>query len=104
MLKIPIKQLPAFAETIVLDKVPYTFTFLWNERAQHWGITVDDSAGIRIVSGVKMCVNVPLFFGYNNENLPKGDIIPMYSTGENKYIEYSDLGNSLQLIYFEEGD
>ena len=48
-----------FDEAVELDGVSYTLRFSWNQRAARWFLTVEDTDGVHLTTGRKVCADMP---------------------------------------------
>jgi hypothetical protein len=87
-----------------LDGTNYTMRFLWNERDNHWYMTLKDSEGTDIVTGIKVVADAP--FSVNNvlTDFPPGQIwfIDMTGTSPTPDPGLRELGARVRLFYIDE--
>lgn len=102
MFVIPFNDYPYFTTEVNLDGKIYGFTFQWNSRCSYWTISINDQQGNKVVSGVKVMSNVPLFDRFKKVLLPAGSIVPIFNNGIKNIIGDGDLGTLAQLYYFPE--
>lgn len=99
-------QLPSATDTEAfrfeteLEGVIFKFAFQWNERDSHWYMTLADSEGAAIVSGIKVVARTPLLRGISDARRPPGDIMAYDTTGAGDP-GLEDLGENVLLLYHE---
>ena len=89
-----------FTYKVALGSEQYNLRLLWNSRAEHWFLTVVDTAGGRI-DGVKVVEKWPLLTAHRGQIKLSGDIvaIPITTTGER--LGYDNLGTAWVLAYLD---
>lgn len=105
MLELPIKNEICFSERIILDSIPYNFTFVWNILG-FWSLTIANRNNEVLISGIKIVLNLDLLDGYPDLNLPEGKLFAIDFSGNNSEIGKEDFINQRQvkLIYIEKGE
>lgn len=97
-------DLPHFDVQVTLDELTYTLEFRWNGRDSAWYMDVRDENGEPIQNGVKVVVDMPLGKRTRNQDFPKGYFFAVDSSGEQLDPGLEDLGDRVQIYYFEESD
>lgn len=96
---LPIKQEGAhFGFSCELEGVTYGFVFRWNDRAEQWILDLYDGDGVRLVSGVRVVVNVPLL-RTGVAGLPPGLLSAVDTNGGNVDPGFADLGRRVVVSY-----
>lgn len=101
---IPVKGeelVPFFEMRIELESVTYTLEFRWNDRDGAWYMSIGDAEGEIIAAGRKVVIDLPLFFRFVDPRLPPGQFFGVDTSGQKLDAGYEDLGERVQLIYFE---
>ena len=62
MVTIPFAEFPAFTQEIILDNVPYRFSFNWNTRGEFFTMSIADRDEVKLLSGIKLVMD----FEYNH--------------------------------------
>ena len=91
-----------FDQLETLDGSDYIFHFLWNERNSHWYMTIRDSAGDDIVTGIKVVADIPLVVHETDERLFPGSLWCVDMTGAGVDPGLRDFGTRCQLRYVDE--
>jgi hypothetical protein len=84
-----------------LEGSVYTFEIYWNERAEAWFLSVSDASGNAIVSGRKVVLGAPLLGRAVLSSGPPGRLIAVDMSKEDREPGLNDLGDRVQLVYFE---
>jgi len=105
VLELPTRRdLPAYQYQIELDGTTYTLFFNYNQRMEKWIMGVGDAQGTRLVAGVPIIVDWPLFNRFQSEDLPPGDIAAYDSSNQSEDPGRFDLGGRVRMIYREVDD
>lgn len=104
MLLIPTFRYPFFAEEVVLENVPYRFTFKHNARNDFWTMDIADKDDIPIVHSIKLVIDTFLLQNYPGRGLPPGELVCIDTTKQNEYIGYAQMDSSIQLYYLSEAE
>lgn len=101
-LTIPIEvDAPHFQVQMELEGVSYTLTFRWNERDTAWYLTLGDGEGVELVTS-KVVIDLPLFGRRRSvAGRPPGTFVAVDTTGAGRDAGYEDLGDRVQLLYFD---
>lgn len=100
-------KLPLIAETsdqllhVDIDNRPFVLRVMWNERFGYFSLSVLEADKTPIVQNIKMVTNYPLVKRFADVRLPRGDLYFVQDSGKTKRPEYSDLGTTFSLYYFE---
>lgn len=70
---IPIPDLPAFVEELVIADIPYRIAMHWNTRGQFWVLSIYDRTGNPIVVGIKLVTFYALTQQYKARDIPEGE-------------------------------
>lgn len=101
---------PFFDIQVVLTGIIFTLEFHWNEREGSWYFNIQTEDGQDIINGVKVVVDFPLARRSPNPLRPAGVLVASDTTGKqqnpiwNPALNKSDLGDRVQLLYFEPGE
>jgi hypothetical protein len=87
---------------INIDGLLFHMTFVWNERASGWFLTLSDSAGDLIFDSIRVVVNFPLFVLGRDSRWPGGNLITLDTTGQGIEPGLRDLGSRVVLYYVKE--
>lgn len=102
VLVIPVKsEVPAHEFPIELERVVYTLRFRFNYRMERWILDVLTRDSVAIVTGVPLLTGVDLLGRYNSTELPPGNFMVYDTTKNMNSPGFSDLGKTVQLLYFE---
>lgn len=99
MIVLPTRSIPNYFYEITIDSVPYRLEFLWNSRFDYWTVNIKTITGEPLIYGVKLIINYELIRLYGADNLPKGALIPVDTTGKLERIGYEDLTESIDFVY-----
>lgn len=72
ILFIPTDSVPYYSQRTDLEGVEYVLTFEFSQREVCWYLSLSDSDGAEIVSGVKLVCNVPLLSKIQDDRAPEG--------------------------------
>lgn len=95
-----------------LDGRDFLLRLVWNGRESRWYMTVSDSGGTVLVSGVKVLANWPLLSTTDdqpyrrwNPDLPPGDLIAVDLTTDGTPPGIDELGEGkrVEMTYFPAG-
>lgn len=104
-LKIPLRNdLPWYTLSVELDGATYGLELKWNEISEGWFLSLSDSRGVPIVSGLRLVEGWPLAKRYADARLPAGNLIAIDTTGRHVDPTREDLGTRVQLYYFAAGE
>ncbi len=101
---IPFSVFPAFTQEIILDNIPYRFTFNWNTRGTYWSVSIADRDEVKLISGIKLVMNFGLIRRYPGRDLPPGELIVADPSGEIERAGRDDFQDKVKLVYVEESD
>lgn len=97
-------DVPAFEFQCDLEDKTYGFEFNWNDRAQRWFMTIRDSLGNDLISGIKLLSGQILNRQYVGDDLPPGLFVLIDTGGEDKIPDQKDLGERILLAYVDSTD
>ena len=89
------------ASVVSLDGVDYQLSFLWNERADHWFLTVRDSLGTDLITARKLVADVPFAVHDTIDGMPDGQLWIVDSTGAGEDAGLRDLGSRVLVCYVD---
>ncbi|MFZ5440457.1 MAG: phage baseplate plug family protein [Myxococcota bacterium] len=106
MIQLPITQSSShFSFATELDGRTWQFTFRWNHRAEQWVMSIADSEGNQVLTGLRVVIDFPLLARFRGrEALPAGDIVARRTSGAKADPGFEDLGRSVQLYYLSADD
>ncbi|MBK6532609.1 MAG: hypothetical protein IPN17_28235 [Deltaproteobacteria bacterium] len=91
-----------WTQTSALDGVNFVLTFDWNQRMGRWALSLADSRGVAIRSGMILNVDVPLLRGVVDTRRPRGELVVMDASGVGDLDPgFSDLGSRFLLLYLD---
>lgn len=105
-LLIPIfKGEPLYNERVKLEDRDYIFRFDWAGRESRFYMSISDSEGVLLLSGVKLVANWPLLIRHRfNAALPPGEIFAFdFELGGIPPV-LEDFGTRVQLYYYQSGE
>lgn len=101
--EIKLVGLPSNYEQIVtLDGIDYLLWLLWNDRSQHYFMTIRDADGIDLITARKIVVNIPFAVHDRIESAPVGQLWFIDTTGSGIDPALRELGQRVQLLYIDE--
>lgn len=86
-----------------LDGRVYVFEFRWNHRDGAWYMAIRTEQGEPLISR-KVVVGFPLTSRSRDVRLFPGEIIAVDTSGEKSDPGLGELGNRVQILYFERSD
>lgn len=104
MVTVPFSEFPAFTEEIVLDNVPYRFSFNWNTRGKFFTLIISDRDQVELLSGIKLVINFELLRWYPGRGTPPGELYVVDPSGELERVERNSFQDKLSLIYVGEAE
>lgn len=75
VLRIPTSSDPYSVQRTDLEGREYILQFDWSTRESVWYMTIYDSSGSPLASGIKLVCNWPLTYRLPNPALPPGDLM-----------------------------
>ena len=91
-----------YTQTVSLDGSDFILRFLWNERANHWFLTLRDAEGNDLVTGVKVVADVPFAVHDLTSGMPAGQLWTLDTTGRGLDPALRELGDRVVLMYCDE--
>lgn len=88
-----------YTEQVLLDNAVFTLKFSWNEQADHWMLSVFDSADVPIVQGRMIVNGVDLLRGCVVPTRPRGALFAGPLDGRNEHAGLTGLGSRVALYY-----
>ncbi|MCK5609855.1 hypothetical protein KAR91_48735 [Candidatus Pacearchaeota archaeon] len=104
MVTIPFAEFPAFTEEIILDNIPYRFTFTWNGRGEFWVFSIADRDEVKLISGIKVLIDFELLRKYPGRGTPPGELYAIDPSGQLETIGRNDFQDQASLVYVEEDE
>lgn len=90
--------------SIVLAARTFVLAFRFNTRNSSWYMAVSDEEENAIVAGIRIVVDWPLGFRTVDVRRPRGIFVALDTSGQQLDPGLNDLGNRVQLLFFEESD
>ena len=101
-IELPVRSdIPAYDFQAELEGTLFGFNLQWNERGQFWSLDLADANGVTLLNGLKLVTGYPLLIQYRNRNLPRGEILCVDTSGENKSPGIDDFGTRILMVYRE---
>jgi hypothetical protein len=95
----PTDGYPDMTIRCAIEGVTYAFAWLWNERESTWYVSIADSEGDPIVSGVRVVLNADLIGRTTDSRLPDGKILVKDITGATDEPDRDTLGQNVLVVY-----
>ena len=89
---------PAYDFAVELDGALFSFAMRWNDRDAAWYMSIADSLGVLIVSGVRVVPGWDLLRRSVDPRRPQGAIVAVDTTGGGMP-GLTDLGARVLLVY-----
>lgn len=100
-----IKDASSWTSRVTLDGTAYVLELNWNGREGAWYLSIADTDGNALLSSRKLSTNWPVLFRFRHlTGLPPGEIMACDASGSIEYAGYSDLGESVSLVYFTDAE
>lgn len=94
-----------YTERIRLEDRDYVFRIDWNGRESRFYLSIQDSEGVPLLSGVKVIANWDfLSRSAWNAELPPGVLIAMDLESGGEPPTYNDFGTRVRLFYYTSGE
>lgn len=94
--------LAAWDQRATLDGVDYLLSFAWNGRDGAWYMSIRDTSGNDILTGIKLVSNRPLLQRFHYlVGVPAGEISAVSLDSSIDFAQFGDLGVSVLLYYFD---
>ena len=91
-----------WTQRTALGGADYLLRFRWSQREGHWLLTLSDSDGVAIVSGVVLVTAVYLLKRVTDARRPAGELLVVDTSGANDVDPaFDDLGDRFGLLYLE---
>lgn len=90
-----------YSMRVALDGATFTLRFRWNTRESAWYMDISDEIDVPIYMGLKIVINNPLGVRCRDPRRPKGFFLAGDTTKRGKDPAIADLGDRVQLYYFE---
>lgn len=82
-----------------LGGVDFGLRLLWNERDNHWFMSLSDSSGDDIVTGIKVVANTPFAIHCADSRMPSGAIWIIDTTLREEDPGLRDIGSRCVVLY-----
>jgi hypothetical protein len=93
---------PIYSQVTGLDGSEYQLVFEWNQRNGFWYLTLRNTNGADIVSGLQLVTGWPLTLGLVDARLPPGDLMVYDLRKRNDGIAgLINLGDRYELLYLQ---
>jgi len=105
MVTIPFIEYPSFTEDVILDGVPYRFSFNWNDNGEFWSMIISDSNDNVLVAGIKIVIDYELIANFPGRSLPPGEMVAVDPSGTVQRISQDDFTDeNVFLVYVTEDE
>lgn len=105
MIEIPLSsQLSHYKQTTSLEGTAYQFDVRWNTRDETWSISIADTDGNPILSGLKLLPYSPLIQRYKIEGFIEGELVGINTTNEFEPPNRDNLGSDFKLFYLSKDE
>lgn len=95
-------ELSHYTMQVELDRVLFLLTFRWNEREGYWYLSIADSNGVDVATGIKIVINTPLLRRCVSAGRPTGELIALdAATNTSGDPGLNELGGRVVLVYEE---
>lgn len=101
---IPVADYPTYSEELTIENVLYRFKISYNERGQHWALTIMDSNEVILIAGVKIVLGYELIKWYPDRGLPPGGIMVINMDDSVTEITRDNLGTDIKIVYIPEAE
>lgn len=97
---VPLRQgVASFVQRSSLDGVTFELALSWNDRDQGWYLSIADSNGDPIRSGIRLAFDWPLLIQVVDERRPAGELYAEDLDGTGIDAGLEDLGGRVRLYY-----
>lgn len=103
MESIPFRNNAQFREEIELDGTSYILAFKWNALNEYWSMNILDRDENPIALGLKIVTQWNITGQIIQTGMPLGDILCQNIVGGFEKIQRYDVGETNELVYYEEG-
>lgn len=105
VLTLPVRtdEHPHYEFRTQLEGRTYAFELRWNSRAPAWYLTIKTADG-EVLVATKLVVGIPLTARASDRRLFPGELIAVDTSGGQKNPARGDLGNRVQVLYYEAAD
>jgi len=97
-------EVSSYTETVPLDGVDFKLSFDWNGREDRWYLSLYDSVGVPVRTGMKVTPNWDLLVGCVAANRPAGKLAfldaRLVGFGSREAPGFASLGREVKLVYF----
>jgi hypothetical protein len=98
--KIPVTDSPDQQSYMTLSGAPYTLFLVWNILG-YWALSISDAEGARILSGIKVVLQIDFFKDHPDLGLPNGALYAVDWSNRETDIGRYDFVNDrkIELLY-----
>ncbi|ODN41182.1 phage baseplate plug family protein [Piscirickettsia litoralis] len=105
MIEIPLSsKLPNYTQTTSLEGTAYKFDVRWNTRDETWRISIADTDGNAILSGLKLLPYSPLIQRYKLTNFISGELVGINTANQYEPPTRNNLGTDFKLFYLTQDE
>jgi len=98
--RIPLQtSVSSFRQRTSLDGVPFELEFRWNERDGAWYMSIADTDGNPLRSGIRLAVDSPLLHSLVSDTRPNGELYAIDIEDSGEEAGFDDLGQRVVLYY-----
>lgn len=100
---IPTTDYPRYSQRVKLSGVDYLLKFHWNSRSGRWFLDLYSDEEERIVMGIALTVNRPLFLRHHfDPRVPPGELFVVTTTDDQTAPTLDELGEGkrCELTYY----
>ena len=101
---ITVKNIASFSQDVVLDGNNYRIEFNYNQRGDHWSMSVYTRENDPIVQGITIVKDYDLFGQYRAYDLPPGQLYAIDITETYERVERQTFLSPFQLVYITEAE
>ncbi len=94
---------PNYTQSFTLDGVDYRLQFQLNTRENQYYLSIFNSDGVLLLSGVKIVKDTPLTLRFKRAGLPTGDFMALGASIKDKIGE-DEFVNKMEFYYITEAE
>ena len=87
-----------FRQQVALAGQAYILRTRWNSSFSYWTLDIFDIDNTPLIYGLKLTLGSELLLRYNNDVLPDGALLPVFS-GTLERIERDSMGETVNLVF-----
>ena len=88
-----------FRQMVTLDGVKFLMSLRWNDRCRRWFMDLDALDGTRLITGRKLCADIPWAAHETIEGIPAGQLAVVTVGEDDSDPGLRDLGQRVFLMY-----